>query len=63
MKYILRDIDWFDLEGWQRHLEELRADPEIADREGLMALCEDHIALIRAFEQTPGKRPVEGLSA
>lgn len=53
---ILRPIpDLFDLDAWQRRLEELQADPPSEGRDGLIMITEAHIAALR---DTPEKSPL-----
>ena len=63
MSRMLVETDWFDLEGWEARLEELRADDPSEQRTGLIAEIEDHIAWLRLFPDTPEKSPVSGLGA
>lgn len=62
MTYIMRDIDWFDLEGHLDFLAELRALPPSASRDRQIEGLELHIASIRPFADTPENSPQKGLS-
>ena len=54
MPALRADPDLFDLPGWQHRLEELRAEPQDAWRDGLIAHAEAHInALVTPSHQTP----------
>ena len=62
MTYILRDLDWFDLEGHEAFLEELRALPPSDLRDRQVEGQERHLASIRPFFGTPENSPESGAS-
>ena len=61
MTFIMRDIDWFDLEGHKALLADLRALPKSDIRDRQIEGVEQHIASILPFSDTPEKSPKSGV--
>lgn len=54
MPFLRPEPDLFDLDGWQHHLDELKAEPQDDWRDALIDHAETHIrAILASDEKSP----------